>query len=66
MECKLHQLINLHDTTTTVIFGLVVRYHIDERVLDPETGLVDIEKLRPVGRLGGTQYCRVRDVFDIA
>jgi flavin reductase (DIM6/NTAB) family NADH-FMN oxidoreductase RutF len=66
MECRLHHMMPVSETTATVIFGRVLRYHIDERVLDPDSGLVDILALKPVGRLGGTQYCRVRDVFDLS
>ena len=65
MECVLHHRLDVTDTTTTVIFGRVVRYHIDEAVLDPETGLVDAHKLKPLGRLGGNEYCTVHDIFEI-
>ena len=66
MECTLYHLHHLEGTGATVIFGRVVRYHLDETVVHPESGLVDIRKLRPVGRLGGNEFCRVRDVFEIA
>ena len=65
MECRLHKLEQVEGTKTTLILGRVVRVHIDTAVLDSETGLVDIRRLRPVGRLGGNAYCRVRDTFDI-
>lgn len=65
MECKAIQITRVPDTTTTLILGRVLRLHIDEEVLDPASGTVDVEKLKPVGRLGGTEYCRVADIFTI-
>ena len=65
MECKLHQLIAVPETNAKLILGRVVRYHIDPAVIDPKTGWADIHKLKPVGRLGGNDYCRIRDVFEI-
>jgi flavin reductase (DIM6/NTAB) family NADH-FMN oxidoreductase RutF len=53
------------ETKTTLILGKVLRVHIAEEVIDPESGTVDIAKLKPVGRLGGTEYCRVADVFHL-
>jgi hypothetical protein len=32
-------------------------------VLDPETHAVDVEKLRPVARLGGQMWAPVREIF---
>jgi flavin reductase (DIM6/NTAB) family NADH-FMN oxidoreductase RutF len=65
MECVLHDRHEIKDTSTVVFYGRVVRYHLDPDVLDPATGLVDTRKLRPLGRLGGNQYCQVGDVIEI-
>ena len=65
MECRLHHRVDVADTSTTVIFGRVVRYHIATAVLNPDTGLVDIRLLKPLGRLGGIEYCRVHDILEI-
>jgi len=65
MECRLHHMFEVDDTRATMILGRILRYHIDAGAFDREAGAVDIHKLKPVGRLGGTQYCRVRDVFEI-
>jgi flavin reductase (DIM6/NTAB) family NADH-FMN oxidoreductase RutF len=65
MECVLHERHDVKDATTTVIYGRVLRYHIDLNVINPQTGLVDTHKLRPLGRLGGDEYCLVGQVVEI-
>ncbi len=60
-ECRLIRTVRVADNT--VFFGEAVRLHIDETVLTD--GLVDIRKVRAVGRLGGPRYCRTQDVFDM-
>src|SRR5207247_2607959 len=47
----------------TVFFGEAVRLHVDDRVLT--NGIVDARKLHAIGRLGGPQYCRTQDVFEM-
>ena len=47
-----------------VVFGRIVHVHVeDELLLDDYK--VDIEKLRPVGRLAGSGYTRVRELFEL-
>lgn len=65
MECRLHDRHDIKDATTTVIYGRVIRYHIDPDVLNPVTGLVDTRKLKPLGRLGGDEYCQIGQVIEI-
>lgn len=60
-ECRLLQSTTVADNT--VCFGEVVRLHLDDAVL--MGGLVDAHKLRAIGRLGGPQYCRTRDIFEM-
>jgi hypothetical protein len=44
----------------------VVNIHVNEYVLDEETGsTVDVHKLRPVGRAGGNTYTTVGDCIDM-
>ncbi len=61
-ECRLHQEVPLGEAVLVV--GEIVRIHAAERVLTE--GRVDIEKLRPVGRLGGDGYSIVREVMHLA
>ena len=46
-----------------VVFGRVVGIHIDHAVL--VDGRVDINRVAPIGRLGGTQYVVVREPFSM-
>ena len=61
MECRLERLVELGRGPSHVIFGEVLLFHVRDDLL--REGLVDIQSYHPVGRLGGAQYCRVRDVF---
>jgi hypothetical protein len=42
----------------------VVHLHVAERVL-LGVDKIDLAALKPVGRLSGSAYCRVTDVFDL-
>tara|TARA_B100000900_G_scaffold400390_1_gene403957 strand:- start:1113 stop:1568 length:456 start_codon:yes stop_codon:yes gene_type:complete len=41
-----------------VIFGEVIGIHIDDAIIT-ETGLIDVAKMMPIGRLGYNDYARV-------
>ena len=64
MECSL---VHTHDMQTTHLFvGEVLRYHLQDEVVRVDAKghrTVDIQALEPVGRLGGYDYCVVRDTF---
>ena len=60
-ECRLLQHLVVADNT--VCFGEVVRLHVADDVVS--NGRVDARKLRPVGRLGGAQYCRTDSIFEM-
>jgi flavin reductase (DIM6/NTAB) family NADH-FMN oxidoreductase RutF len=66
MECRLRQLLPIGEAPGggTVIFGDVLRFHVDEGVIDGHK--VDPEKLRAIGRMGGPTYVRTHDRFDMA
>jgi len=59
MECRLHRIVELGETFFVV--GEILRAHVKDEVLT--NGRVDIEKLRPLGRLGGDGYSVVREVI---
>lgn len=65
MECVLESLNEvLNDDgvhTTTIVLGRVVKYHIHKSVLieknnDPKRPIIDLQKLRACGRVGGISY----------
>lgn len=59
MECRLFRIIELG--ATFFVVGEILRAHVKDGVLTD--GRVDIEKLRPLGRLGGDGYSVVREVI---
>lgn len=61
LECRLHRIIELGNAGFVV--GEILRAHVRDEVLT--AGLVDINKLRPLGRLGGDGYSVVRDVVQL-
>jgi flavin reductase (DIM6/NTAB) family NADH-FMN oxidoreductase RutF len=66
LECKVLQILRLPDGgrgTNHVVIGQVVGIHLDPRIL--RDGKVDIERLRPVARLGYMDYCVVDRVFEM-
>ncbi|MEO8287935.1 MAG: flavin reductase family protein [Chloroflexota bacterium] len=64
MEAIVTQIIPVQDTTSTLVLGRVLRYHIRDGLLTP-TGLVDPTAMRPLARMGGNAYTTVDHVFDM-
>jgi len=48
-----------------IILGRIVRAHIREDIIDPDTFYSDHEKLDALGRMGGNGYCGTFDYFDL-
>ncbi len=64
LECVLHQVVMVGDPPLAgLVLGVVVLAHVEDSVWDPESRAVDIEKLRPVSRLGGELWAPVREAF---
>lgn len=64
LECVLDRIVPVGDPPLTgLVLGIIVLAHVDEAVWSTETGSVDIEKLRPVSRLGGELWAPVNDAF---
>jgi flavin reductase (DIM6/NTAB) family NADH-FMN oxidoreductase RutF len=64
MECRLERIIEVGRQPAYLILGEVVLFHLSQEVLTD--GRVDVAKLKPVARLGGSDYAHVRDVFSLA
>lgn len=62
LECRLHEVLHPASAPMDVILGEILLAHVDETVW--RDGAVDPALLRPVGRLGGSWYCRA-DLFSI-
>ena len=65
MECKLMQIVEASSKPWggNIVIGEVVRFHVDDTVLDGE--YIDPAKLRAIGRMGGAEYSRTRDRFEM-
>jgi len=66
LECRLLQVVPIGDgpLAANLVIGEVVMIHVDDGVLDP-SGRVDPRKLRTIGRLGGNDYGRSTDLFEM-
>ena len=64
-ECKLYQIFdfNPEPTGSSLVIGEIVAIHIDDALL--KDGKLDRNALDLIGRMGGTQYTRTRDRFDM-
>jgi flavin reductase (DIM6/NTAB) family NADH-FMN oxidoreductase RutF len=60
MECRLERLIAVGRSATALAIGEVVLFHIDDAFWTGND--VDIARLKPLGRLGGTLYAPVTEV----
>ena len=65
-ECEVTQIISVSDQPGggSVVIGRVVHLHVDDSVLIG-TDKINLEALKPIGRLAGTSYNRVTDIFDM-
>lgn len=65
-ECRLDRVINFGDgpSGSNVVFGTIVCAHISDDVLAAD-GSIDPVKLDMIGRMGGDNYVRTRDLFTV-
>jgi len=63
MECILAQHLEIGTGPTDLIIGEVVVFHVDDEVL--KQGRIDTGKLRAIGRLSGSDYCRTTELFSL-
>lgn len=67
-ECRVVQIVDVGEPMTpgsgSVVIGEVVHIHVDESVMLGDYK-IDLLKLKPVGRLAGSVYCRVTDTLDL-
>ena len=65
MECRLLNLVEIGNKPGggTIVIGEVVYFHASEDVY--KDGKIILNKLKPVARLGGTDYARVTDIFSL-
>lgn len=62
MEAKVRQIVPVEGTSSTLVLGEIIRFHVREGMLRPN-GLVDPLLSKPVARLGDTEYATIGRVF---
>jgi flavin reductase (DIM6/NTAB) family NADH-FMN oxidoreductase RutF len=67
LECTLEEIRSYGDGggAGSLVVGRVVLIHLDPAVRNPADGRVLPERLRAVGRMGGSLWCRTRDTFPL-
>ncbi|NJN15920.1 MAG: flavin reductase family protein [Oscillochloris sp.] len=65
-ECTLHTSVPVGEGpgSSTIVIGIVRHIYLRDDLLN-ERGYVQIDRLRPIGRLAGSAYCRISDIFDM-
>lgn len=65
MECRVEQILDLGDPDAKNGFAIlrVVLFHVRDDLLEGDR--IRVDRFSPVGRLGGTDYCRTGDRFSI-
>ena len=65
-ECKLHQIIDFspRPTGSSLVIGEVVAVHVHDALL--KEGRIDANALDLIGRMGGMQYSRTTDRFEMS
>lgn len=65
MECKVTQIIQISDKPWggNLVLGEVLRFHVDDAIVTDYR--IDPDKLRAVGRMGGNEYTRILDRFEL-
>lgn len=65
METKATQIVPVQGTTSTIVIGQIICFHIEESLLR-ENWVVDPNLLKPVARLGSLEYATLGKVFSMA
>jgi len=65
MECRLMQIVDVSTRPNggSLIIGEVIRFHVDDAIV--ENFRIHPDKLRAIGRMGGNDYARTRDRFEM-
>lgn len=66
-ECRLDRIVDIGSGpgSSNVVFGTIVCAHVSEAVLGAD-GQIDPAKLDTIGRMGGDNYVRTRELFTIS
>jgi len=63
LECRLVEIIQIAGQPNYLVLGEVLRAHVDERIM--ANGRIDPKLLHAAGRLAGSQYARLGELFNL-
>lgn len=64
MECKVTQVVPVEGSTSVMVLGQVLRFHVHPDLYRPDLGLVDTVMMKPITRLGGpVEYIKIGELF---
>lgn len=63
LECTLSHAMEIGNGPSDVLFGQIRVFHVSDEVL--QDGRIDIGRLKLIGRLSGSAYCRTTEVFEM-
>ena len=63
MECRVVRILPVGKAHLTL--GEVVQWHIRDDIYDAATGRLDMDKLKPIGRLTGNLYSHIHQIFEM-
>jgi flavin reductase (DIM6/NTAB) family NADH-FMN oxidoreductase RutF len=63
LECRLLQVMPIPDSKDALVIGRVVHIYLKDDLL--RNGTVDPSRLHAIGRLGQSNYCRIRETFSL-
>ncbi len=66
-ECKLNQIIEIgprNPGAGNIVIGDIVMIHVADHLINDRFH-IDMEALKPIGRLAGNAYCKVNHLFEI-
>lgn len=66
LECRILERLSIGTGggAANLIVGEIVWFDVQDQVLDPQ-GKIDPQRVDAIGRMGGKNYCRTRDRFDL-
>jgi flavin reductase (DIM6/NTAB) family NADH-FMN oxidoreductase RutF len=65
LECRVAQILRVGRGPHSLVLGEIVYFHLRDDLYDPRTGRIDMQGLKPVGRLAGEMYTHVHDLFEM-
>lgn len=65
-ECKVTQIVDISDQPGggSIVIGQIVHIHVDDAVMLGDDK-INLEALKPIGRLAGASYTKISDTFDL-